>query len=175
MFSTLLDGTTLTVRSPDQKIVWELENGRNVQVWFEDGAYTYRGYTDASLGQQLAGLFKAMWEAHRRAHLTVLSDMVGQTVRDNTAGDGRDQVFLEERAKVQASGASNSRRVQLRATGMTNWEVNIKQGTNRQLDQEKFLFEVWEAFSSLMSDYRSKMARLKRDIYPSRTYSRPLG
>ncbi|MGH3734242.1 MAG: hypothetical protein ACRDT6_01230 [Micromonosporaceae bacterium] len=175
MFSTLLDGTTLTVRSLDQKIGWELTDGRDVEMWFEGDNYTYRKYSDGELGAQLAGLLAKMWSAQRSAHLAVFAQTVPQFVDDSDPVSGRDKLFEDGQQALRVSGASKSGRVEIAAVGMARWDVRIKPGTTREVSDAECLSDFWEAFAALVDSYRRSMAELRREIYPPRSRPGPRG
>ncbi|HEY3117807.1 MAG TPA: hypothetical protein VGK54_13770 [Chloroflexota bacterium] len=171
MFSSLLQGMTITVRSPDGKIEWELENANSVTMEFTTG--TYRRYTEPALEQQLAGLMKAIWSAHHQARLMVLSEMVGFNVGvERFHNGGRNITFIEERSRLSVQAISKTRCIQLTTTGMATWNVRIKEGTNRRLTEEEFLHDFWGAFLDLMTDYRAKVSSLKREMFPAPLHQR---
>ncbi|MGH3717092.1 MAG: hypothetical protein ACRDT4_27065 [Micromonosporaceae bacterium] len=165
MFSRLLDGITITAKSPDGKIGCELDNGRDVVMDFAPGSY--RRYAEPELGHQLAGLVTTMWVAHRRAHLAVLSERVGYPVRggEHADLDLRGREFAERRARLEADSRSPSGRIVLRTRGMTRWDVKIKPGTVREVNEETFLQDAWGGFVALMGDHRRKIGRLKDEIF----------
>lgn len=166
MFSPFLDGTTLTVKSPDHKIIWELQDGRDVEMWFEGDALTYRRYTEAELGRQLSGLFASMWAAHRSAERAVLTERRGHPVSaDGPANDQRSREFINERTKLRTRATSKSGDIEISAVGMRSWAVQIRSGTLSVFDQEQFLQDLWSAFVAHMTDYRVKVTILKDQFF----------
>ncbi|MGH3729324.1 MAG: YbaB/EbfC family nucleoid-associated protein [Micromonosporaceae bacterium] len=163
MFSGLLDGMTFTVKSPDQHVTCELADGRDMTM--DVAAGRYRRYTERELERQLSGLLTSFWSAHRQAHLMMLSELAGYTVRGGSqGGDRRARDFVEERGAVRVDGKSASGRIALTATGMRNWSVRIKPDTVRTVDEETFLYDFWTAFTAATNDYHRKVAELKREI-----------
>jgi hypothetical protein len=171
LFSRLLDGMTFTVKSPDGKVTFELADGRDATMDIAVGAY--RRYTEQELEHQLGGLLTSFWSAHRQAHLMMLSELAGYTVRGGSPGDDRrGREFVEERDTVRVEAKSASGRVALTSTGMKRWSARIKPGTVRSLEEEAFLNDFWTAFAAAANDYERKVALLKKEIFGSSTARR---
>ncbi|MGH3728102.1 MAG: hypothetical protein ACRDTU_05035 [Micromonosporaceae bacterium] len=141
LFSGLLDGITITVKSPDGNLECELGDGRNVVMGFASG--TYRRYPEAELSSVLTSL----WAGHREAHLAMLREESGCYVRgQGSRVDGSSSRFTDARAEVRAEGRSPSGRVLVATTGLSTWQVRIKEDTVRLVDEDAFLNDVWGAF-----------------------------
>ncbi|MGH3660821.1 MAG: hypothetical protein ACRDT8_23690 [Micromonosporaceae bacterium] len=164
MFSDLLDGTTITAKSPDGKIECELADGRDVVMDFAPGSY--HEYTEREMEHQLARLVTAMWVGHRRGHLAVLSERLGYPVRGEPTEMGlREREFANRRAQITAEGRSASGRIVLSTTGMTRWDVRIKPGAIREADEDSFLHDLWSAFLAMMREHQRRVAMLQDEIF----------
>lgn len=163
LFSGLLEGMTFSVKSPDGNITFELADGRDASMEIAVG--TYRRYTEKQLEGQLGGLLDSFWTAHRQAHLMMLSELAGYTVRGGSpGGDPRSREFVEERAAVRVEGRSTSGCLVLSSTGTRNWQVGIKAATIRSMDEEAFLNDFWSALTAAINDYKRKVAKLRKEI-----------
>lgn len=164
MFSGLLDGITITAKSPDGKIECELADGRDIIMDFAPGGY--RRYTERELEYQLTRLVAAMWTAHQRAHFAVLSEGAGYPVRGEPSDLGlREREYVERRAQITAESRSQSGRIIVSTTGMTRWDVRIKPDTVREVDEETFLHDAWSAFATMMRQYQQQVAVLQDEIF----------
>jgi len=162
IFSRLLDGISITVKSPDGKIECELSDGRNLIVGFAPGAY--RRYSEQDLARQLESVFTSLWEAHRRARLNVVRELAGCDVREGTQISRRSREYTAAYRVLKAHGRSQSGNIEVSTEGLTRWSVVIKPNTIRQMGEEAFLSDLWSAFLSVMTDHRRRLMSIRRDI-----------
>jgi hypothetical protein len=79
--------------------------------------------------------------------------------------DERDFEFLDERAKIESSGASGDGRITFSAVGMGDISVAIVPGTVRELTEDQFAARTKEAVTVLIQDYQAKVRGLRIRFY----------
>ncbi|MGH3662664.1 MAG: hypothetical protein ACRD1T_09640 [Acidimicrobiia bacterium] len=172
IFSDLLDGITITAKSPDGNIECDLVDGRHMEMGFKDGAY--KRYSDPALEHQLAGLLTSLWVGHHQARLSVLSEEFDYLPREeHSTADRPSREFAQERKMARAQGRSDSGRITIETVGRSTWSVRVQAGTVSAMDEDGFLQDFWKAFLQTMAEFRHQMAQLKRDKFGEMDFHRP--
>jgi len=166
MFSNLLEGVSITVKSQDGKITCELSGGNRLAIEFAPGSY--RRYSEGDLEHQLSHLLSALWVAHDRENFEALRRATGREfITGKSRLSGRRLEFAEARDRLQSRGVSRSGDIAINVTGAHRWIVKLKPGVVRRLTEEEFLYELWTAFVAADRDRRRNLVLFKREFYGS--------
>lgn len=167
LVSDRLDKMITEVSSPDQQMSATISERDRVELRMRPGAY--QRYDERGLAHQLGRLASLAWVEYRRGYLRVVSEATGQPAGDNqTEHDSRRREFQRARAEVSAVGASPSGHIRVVSQGLVHWQVTIRDGALRQLDEERLLAEISTAVQALLTDYYLKMVRLKDEFFDLR-------
>src|SRR5689334_23463224 len=158
----------VTVTSPDGNVSARVTNSLAVDIAFRPG--TYERYDEPRLSHQLArlgvagfvGLQRGRSEAYRRSR-DLSADELADAERPST--DPRRQSYEEELRQLRAEGVSGSGAVRIRTVGMTHWEVALRPGSLRRLDERAFVAELDAALRALLNDRDVKVIIVKSDHF----------
>jgi hypothetical protein len=163
-----LQNVAVTSASPDRCIHARVSNYRDVEVWFDPGAY--RWYDESALGHQLARLGATTWVAYHRARSEAYRLARGLS-RDELAAaerpseDPRRRRYEQQLNEVEGEGVSAGGVVRVRTRGLTWWSVQIQPGTLHRAGEAAFLREVHSAVAALQADREAKIIMLKSDYF----------
>ena len=158
-----------TFSSPDGRIKARLRKNTNLTLAFLPG--TYRKYDDRSLERQLTALVTKLYEVRRRIHIDAMSAGLLVTagrraeVGRNRPTDAKARRFEELHAQLDSHGVSPNRSVRIFNTGMRGWQVRIVDGTVDRTGEDVLAREFVAAVSTLVVDYRTKLAGLKHKVF----------
>ncbi len=161
------DGMVVEVTSPDGRIRARLTGDRDVEVSFAHGAY--RRYAEDELGHQLARLATLMWTAYRQEYLRRLS-VATETPVHTVSLRGRRADFRNALADIAVDGYAPDRSIAVHSVGLLRWEVVIRGGTVRRLDEQEFLAYALSAVNDLLTAYFAASHRLKDEIFDLRLW-----
>ena len=154
----------VTGSSPDGNLRATMTGERILQVDFRPRCFDW--YNEAGLERQLAGLAVSTWVAWTRERREIsrkdsgLSHAEAEDAR-RTSKDQRRLEYDEALRTIECDGVSSGHTVVIRTTGMTQWHVDIADGTLRRLDLHQFTAELQSAVQSLLRDRDAKIAVLK--------------
>ena len=152
------------VATPDGAIEAELSGRNDVRLSFRPGFY--ERCTERDLERRLAGVAALLWARRMRAYYEALSEAYGAPVTGEDAAAGpRDVRYRELRAGLVARGRSADGRIAVSVRGMRDWDIRIRDGTLRALDEHAFLAAAGEAAGELIRDQFARIARLKGTVY----------
>ena len=148
----------------DGDITAELYDQDRVSLSFRYGVYDE--CTDAELQQHLRTLATKLWVARTRAYRRIWMDVAG----DDSTGDDppesfADRQWRDDRDRLIAAGSSLDGHVDLRVIGMREWDVTVRAGTVRELDQWRFATAVEQAAAALIADQFAQVAALAQRHY----------
>jgi hypothetical protein len=154
-----LDKLIIKAHSPDGLVLATLSDRTKVELRFEPRAY--RRYSAADLGAQLTQLATRLWVAYRRGYFQALSEARGETITGNErVYSPREQQFRKDQAALEVRGVSPEGWVTIHSTALVRWQVRIKPGFNRSLDEQQFLAEADAALRELLDDYFEQARQL---------------
>lgn len=159
-----IDAMRVRASTPDGGITAELRDRDQLTFIFREGLYDL--CDDGDLERRLALLANLLWVARTREYWRVFGEVTGDY---STGGDkpvsARDADWRTERDELVATGSSADGRIKVRAVGMRRWEVNIRPGTVRALDERQFALAASQAAGELIRDQLAKVAALSHKYY----------
>lgn len=166
-FGELMDRLTVTVRSPDGKIVGHLANRTHVRIEFL--ADSYYEYDRQSLERQLASLGKLLWVGRRRGSLRALSEVVGYEVTGREERVSDDSKEYDQRLReLELGGQSIDGHIRILCTGWQDWAFEIEDDALEELSEGQFLSELDSAVRDLLTDNAEQVSALKAEIFMRR-------
>ncbi|MGH8879036.1 MAG: hypothetical protein ACRD0P_17125 [Stackebrandtia sp.] len=155
-----LDAMVINVSSPDGQVHGELRDRDAITVSFQDNSY--RHYTERGMEHQLSRLAVLLWTGYQRGYDAALTEATGQPVtRSTETWDANRRRFRDEQAKTVAKGMSKEGYIYVETTGMLSWQIVIRDGTLKKLDETQFAEELIGAYHAMSAEYRAKLSRLR--------------
>ena len=155
-----LDAMVINVSSPDGQVHGELRDRDAISVSFEGESYSE--YTERDLERQLARLALLLWTGYQRGYDAALSEATGQPVtRSRESWDANRRRFRDAQAETVAKGMSKEGYIYVETTGMLSWQVVIRDGTLKELEETQFCEELIGAYHVMSAEYRAKMSQLR--------------
>ncbi|MEU4690013.1 hypothetical protein [Actinoplanes sp. NPDC023714] len=160
-----VDTMHIAVSTPDGGITAELYGRDGLSLTFRDGAY--RQFTDETeLERRLEALAGRLWVARTREYWRIYGDVTGtDAAGDDPPAGERDRQWRAERDELVVYGSSAYGDVTIRSVGMRGWEVGIRPGTLRALDEWQFAAAAGEAAGELIRDQYAKLVALSSKHY----------
>jgi hypothetical protein len=150
--------------TPDGGITAELRDRDEVSLAFREGLYDL--CDDGDLERRLAALANLLWVARTREYWRVFGEVTGDySTGEDKPLTARDADWRTERDALVATGSSAGGRIKVRAIGMRRWEVNIRPGTVRTMDERQFALAAGQAAGELIRDQFAKVAALSHKYY----------
>jgi hypothetical protein len=162
------DPMVVEVSSPDRQIFARLSGEDDVTLWFAPGAYLR--YDERQLAHQLARLATLLWVAYQQAYQRAWSEPTGTPAPTRGPQDAVRRAFRQEQLELAVAGVSPYGFVTVRSVGLLTWEVDIREGTPRQLSEQEFLQEALDAARMLLDDYFAQTHRLKDEYFDLRLH-----
>ncbi|WP_199512223.1 hypothetical protein [Nucisporomicrobium flavum] len=159
-----VDSMRVSVSTPDGGLTAELRDRDQLSLTFRDGLYQL--LDDADLGRRLAVLAQLLWVARTREYWRIYGDVTGDysTGEDKPISE-RDIAWKTERDNLEVTGSSADGRVTVRCVGMRQWQVTVRPGTVRALDEHQFSIAAGEAAGALIRDQFAALAALSNKYY----------
>ncbi|HZE37754.1 MAG TPA: hypothetical protein VE172_02995 [Stackebrandtia sp.] len=159
-----LDSMVVKVSSPDGLITGEYRpNQGGVVVDFAgDG---FRRYRERGLERQLAAVAQRFWRGYRTAYDRALAEATGRPTTHGEYWEADRRRYWAERDATSYEGMSAGECVYFHSVGLRDFNVVIRDGWLAGSTKERFAREVATGFSAMMSDYRTKLARLRDKHY----------
>jgi hypothetical protein len=160
-----VDTMVIRASTPDGGITAELRGRDQLSLSFSDGLYRLFD-DDAELSRRLAIVANLLWVARTREYRRIYADVTGDDSTGETlAISERDIAWRTERDDLVATGRSTDGRVTVHFVGMRQWQVTIRPGTVRALDEQQFIRSAGEAAGALIRDQFSQLAALSHKHY----------
>lgn len=171
-YADLLEKMKVRVTSPDGMVFCTMTGPDNGDMVFAENAY--RHYTERALEHQLSVLAKLIMVARRRAQRQALEAATGMTAapEDPKQADPLRRRYLEQWDEMTCEGMSPGQCVYVSATGMSDFNVVIKDGTIRQLEEEELIQEIRGANEALLLDLERRSTALHDEIHETKTRGR---
>lgn len=154
-----LDGIRVRARAPGSEIEATLRDRTRVTMSFGESEYDF--ISEPALERALGSLARLLWAGWQRQYRAAI-DETGLTI---DADDQHDLNFLAERKEIEAVGESSDERIGISAVGMENFSVRILPGTVHEIAEDEFIASATEAASTLIHDFLSQAAALKKRYY----------
>jgi hypothetical protein len=159
-----LDSMHIRAATPDGTISARLNGRTNVVLSFAPGYYDQCSERD--LERRLALLATLLWAGRMRAFYAALSEAYEQTITgEDRPISPRDVEYAELRDALVAQGRSADNRITVSVRGMREWNIRVKDGTAREIDEHAFAAAVGEAAAELIRDQFAQIALLKNRVY----------
>jgi hypothetical protein len=162
------DATVVEVSSPDAQIFARLSGQDDVTLWFAPGVYVR--YDEHRLAHQLGRLATLLWVASRQAYQRAWSEATGTPASSRGPQETRRRDFRQAQLALTVTGISPYGFVTVYSAGLLSWEVDLREGTCRQLSEQEFVQETLDAARMLLDDYFAKTHRLKDEYFDLRLH-----
>jgi hypothetical protein len=146
-------------------ITAELRDGSELSISFREDYYRLFDY-ESDMERQLEALAAHLWVAHTREVRRIFTDVTGEEfVPGDPPSDERDFAWHAERGELVATGSSSGGRITVRVVGLRDWQVSIRPGTLRALDEYQFAESAAEAAGEMLRDLFDKLTALSSQYY----------
>lgn len=165
-FADRVDTMLVRASTPDGTVHAELRDRTRLAMTFREGFYDQ--CSDHDLERRLSVLANLLWVARTREYNRIYSDLTGDySTGESPAISERDIAWRAERDSLEAYGSSADGRIRVRSIGGRDWQVSIRPGTARNLDEYQFASAAAEAAGELIDDQFVKLAALSNKYYGS--------
>ena len=159
-----VDGMRVRVTTADGGITAELHDRDQLALTFREGLYPL--FDDGELERRLATVATQLWAARTREYWRIFGDVTGDySTGEDKPVTARDTEWRAERDELEATGSSADGRVTVRVAGLRRWQVTLRPGTVRALDEGQFALAVGEAAGGVIRDQFTKLAELSGKHY----------
>lgn len=159
-----VDSMRVRVSTPDGGLTAELRDRDQLSLTFRDGLYRLFDH-EADLERRLTTLANLLRVARTREYERIYREVTGDSSGDEKPTTVRDLEWHAEREELEAVGSSSDGRITVRVTGMRRWQVSVRSGTLRALDERQFVAAVGEAAGALIRDQFAKLVTLSNKYY----------
>lgn len=160
----LIAATRVEVTSDDARITASIVGDDTLRVAFPHG---FDEPEESALCERIADLLTRVYAERQRARLNALAEAVGDVVTPRRPWqlDARERRFRQLLAETTAVGTSREENLKLRLLGGARWEMKIRPGQLKKLDERRFLAELATAVRATLTAQRSTVAEIRREVF----------